>query len=112
MIHYKLRKGKNDLAEVLGKKTFSTPVRGHYVEDNHPSTKSKLEKNGDLTVYPGFVWDFGSGAVDTPDMIEPSLVHDAFCHMTDNRYIPWSCRKVADKLFYTMLRERGCGWFR
>lgn len=73
---------------------------------DHP-IKAELFKSGTLTLYPGFVWDFGTGAVDTPDVVRASLAHDVLCEMVNKKLLPKKCRKVADKDYYNALRKYG-----
>jgi hypothetical protein len=72
-----------------------------------------LDEDGRLELTPGYVWDFASGpAVDTPDMVAASLVHDAFYELMKRDLFPWDRRKQVDKLFVAMLKEFGMPWYR
>lgn len=85
----------------LTKTVFSdTGITGFSVFINEPSLQVRLDNNGTMYVYPGTIWDFGSGpAVNTPAMVRASLIHDMFCHLTNRRLLPWSVRRKADALF-------------
>lgn len=65
-----------------------------------------------LMIAPGFRWDLASGAIDTVDMIVPSLIHDALCQMTDQNLISWRHRETADELFLYLMENHGTPWFR
>lgn len=68
---------------------------------------------GRLTIERGFSWDGASGPTfDTPNTMRPSLVHDAlYGAIRRGRLLP-GCRKRADGLFRSMLKESGMGMFR
>jgi len=71
----------------------------------------KLYKDGNLILLSGFPWDGASGPTwDTKSVITPSLIHDAYCELHRLGYISEKDRKVADKLLYEMMRQRG-NWF-
>lgn len=68
---------------------------------------------GLMTISKGYIWDFGSGpAIDTPEMIKASLVHDAWYDLMTAGAVPWSAKRNADKLLRIMLKEAGTGWLR
>jgi hypothetical protein len=57
----------------------------------------------------------GSFAFDDPAMIIASAEHDALCHMTNARVLPWKVRAMADKRLRERLKEAGgteWRWFR
>lgn len=63
-----------------------TPVRGVRVEDPFFS----LEPDGLLLVRAGYAWDGASGPTfDTPSSMAPSMVHDVFCQMMQDRRLDW-----------------------
>ena len=66
-----------------------------------------LHPDGLLEIDAGYVWDFGTGAVDTPDMVAASLVHDAGCDLTNEGVIPWAFRREFDREFRRVLAEYG-----
>ena len=80
---------------------FGTEIRGHAGEIEHCC----LMSDGRLYVRSGFVWDFGSGAIDTPAMVRASLAHDALCILTNARAVPWKVRKQGDRLFRVLLKK-------
>ena len=70
---------------------------------------ASLDAGGQLICRTGFCWDAASGAIDTPDMLAPSLAHDAICQMA---YQDWSVRKEGDVYFRKLLKDYGCPWIR
>lgn len=80
---------------------FQTHMRGYSGQLPY----CELQTNGQLIVYKGFRWDFGSGAIDTPAMVIASLAHDAMCNLTDAGVIPWKLRAEGDKLFRDLLKK-------
>jgi hypothetical protein len=66
-----------------------------------------LRDNGLLTIKKGYAWDFASGAIDTNNIIESSLLHDAFCELIHNdlmSYHQWDA--VAEEM-RDLSRENG-----
>ena len=77
------------------------------------ATNVLLGRGGLLMISEGFVWDYASGpAIDTPDMVHGSLIHDALYLLMRTGQLPWTERKRADSLFRDMLLEAGCPPFR
>jgi len=73
----------------------------------------RLASNGTIVLLTGYVWDFGSGpAIDTPDMVYASIVHDALYELMALGRLPWGLRKGVDKHFVDMLKEAGMPWWR
>ncbi len=110
-IHYDLiDKGKR--GRLLGFLNFPmSPLVGYEVNDSF-NLKLCLAKDGTLTLYPDFTWDFGSYAIDTPAMVQASAYHDAVCILTNMRVLPWHCRAVADRYFRELLGMNGVPFFR
>ena len=69
-------------------------------------------RNGWLRVNSGSKWDFATGAIDTEDMRQASLVHDAYCNMYNAGKITWKARRRGDTIFRKVLKEKGCSFFR
>lgn len=95
-----------------GMADYRTPITG-YNRRLHGETRGKwvhceLFDDGMLMVYPETTWDFGTGAIDTPDVVRASLAHDMFCHLTDLALLPWSCRAIADNYYRDLLVFYGC----
>jgi hypothetical protein len=92
--------------------SFHSPITGYSAtlnrEVGNKWVRCELFANGLLLVYPETTWDFGTGAIDTPDVVRASLAHDMFCHFTDLGLIPWKCRKVADRYYRELLIQYGC----
>lgn len=108
-IHYELIDG-GKRGRLLSPLEFETGITGHCVND--PSFAFYLAPDGNLTLYTGYEWDFGSYALDTPAMVLASAAHDAFCLMTDQGLLPWSVRAQSDKYFRDLLSENGVGFAR
>lgn len=104
-ISYKLLGDQAVLLEAVG---FNTGIEGV----NAKGTLCELSNDGVLIVKAGFTWDFGTWAIDTPDVVMASLLHDAMCNMTNDGVLPWKYRKTTDKLYRNILKEKGMGFFR
>ncbi len=106
-MHYRLiENGKR--GELLSQHVFETPVVGYEAEMPGVS----LLKSGTLIMDALLRWDFGTGAIDTPAVVEASLKHDAFCWLTDAGLIPWECREAADADYRDTLKSLGVGFVR
>jgi hypothetical protein len=103
-IHYELIDGgkRGRLLSPLG---FNTDIIGYDV--TLPDNPCQIYSDGYLLLGAGFVWDFGSYAVDTPGMVFASAAHDALCVMTDRGLLPWKVRGQSDRLFRLLLAESG-----
>jgi hypothetical protein len=67
----------------------------------------ELTRDGYMTIKKGYAWDGASGPTfNTKNSQTPSLVHDAFCQLIRQGYLPQRARAQADKFFYDMLRDR------
>lgn len=84
-----------------------TPFTGFDVAWSNDVFRCRLTPDGKLTVFAGSEWDFATGGIDTPAMVAASLMHDAFCHMTNAGKLPWSVRRRADNHFSAMIRKHG-----
>lgn len=106
-MHYELiDNGKR--GRLLSVHAYDTPIIGH----NAFIPNVSLFESGRLVMFGGLEWDFGTGAIDTPAVVEASLVHDAFCWLTGAGLIPWECRAIADRHYREMLASRGTGFAR
>lgn len=47
-----------------------------------------LTTAGLLIIEKGYAWDHASGALDTDNIIEGALVHDALCELMHNSFLP------------------------
>ena len=73
----------------------------------------KMTPDGFMFIKSGYAWDGASGpTIDTKNTMTPSLVHDCFCQLIRQGYLPDSARLDADLFFYEMLRERKMWWLR
>ena len=103
-VHWKTRAG-----ELLEGFWCDTEITGYEAS----TAFIELHPDGPLILMPGYQWDFGSGpAIDTPEMILSSLVHDAFYELLALNLISNCARKKSDRLLRIMLKESGAGWFR
>ena len=66
-----------------------------------------LDFDGTLTIPKGYAWDGASGAVDTPDFMRGSLVHDCLYQLIGEDLLPFSYRRAADKLLIAICKEDG-----
>lgn len=68
----------------------------------------ELAQDGLLSIKAGYSWDGPSGpAVDTPDFMRGSLVHDALYQLMRERKLPQECRPVADEILRDICLEDG-----
>lgn len=122
-ISYEIVLGKRKLFGLLGRKkhgilrnrsrTYHTKVMGHEVSVASPDhRKADLFPDGRLVAYYGYCWDFASGAVDTPDMVDASLCHDVLCDMIVRKMLPKEAQSVADLDFRERLKHNGTGSIR
>jgi len=76
--------------------------------------------DGFLFIRAGYAWDGASvpithwlsNKIGGKKTKTPSLVHDAFCQLIRQGYLPDKTRKEADLYFYDLLRERKMWKFR
>jgi len=108
-VHYDLIDG-GKRGRLQGMEVYHTPIKGHDVI--LPDNPCAIDERGQLILGPGFVWDFGSYAIDTPSMVYASAMHDACCIMTDRGLLPWACRSLADSHFRELLAKNGTGFAR
>lgn len=67
-----------------------------------------LDLEGLLLIRKGYAWDGPSGpAVDTPNFMRGSLVHDALYQLIRQKHLPKTARKEADKLLQKICKEDG-----
>ena len=71
-----------------------------------------FNRKGILTIKAGFQWDGATGALDTPDIMKASCVHDWFCTAVDNKVLPVEYRRKGDDLFERICLEEGMPEFR
>lgn len=85
---------------------YKTGIKGVGAKLDAAGMQCEIFPDGEMALYPGFTWDFGSGpAIDTPDVVVASAFHDAGCYLTNRRLVPWSCRKLFDKLYRDILKR-------
>lgn len=87
-----------------------TPFVGHSINVGN----IVLTHHGVLYIKHGYVWDFGTGAVDTPSMVYASLGHDAMCDLNNAGLLKGTdiTQRRIDRWFLSLLKEAGMGWFR
>jgi hypothetical protein len=74
---------------------------------------ARLDPSGLLKIYEGYAWDGASGpAIDTPDFMTASLVHDVLYQFIRLGKLPMSARKDADQALYDLCISAGMNWFR
>lgn len=85
-----------------------TTVTGYKAQINKEDFPCSITPDGVVSAYQNFHWDFGSGpAINTPQMVWASVVHDVICRMTNEGRIPWSAREKGDKFFRLQLKQAG-----
>lgn len=73
----------------------------------------KLSKTGLVTVDWGYRWDGASGpAIDTPNFMTPSCIHDALYQLIRDGYIAFENWRDADKYMLNECKARKMSWFR
>ena len=66
-----------------------------------------LDHNGLILIKEGYAWDGASSvAIDTENIMVPSLVHDALYQLMRNSKLPHSNWKHADEIFEMLCRDR------
>jgi hypothetical protein len=96
-------------AQLTSPVRFRTPIRGDICVLPHVL----LAEDGELSLSPGYEWDFGSGpAIDTPDMVYASLAHDALYDLMNAGELDRSWRKRVDQYFVSLLKRAGTPWIR
>jgi hypothetical protein len=74
---------------------------------------ASLSPSGQLVVFTGYRWDFGSGpAIDDVAMVGASLVHDCLCDFVKERKLPRRYQRKADKELRRALKMYGTSWWR
>lgn len=79
---------------------FYTGIAGYDVKTDHVC----MNKSGLLIVFADYEWDYGTFAIDTPDMVLASLAHDALCDLHNKLNLDSSFRKQGDKFFRDYLK--------
>ena len=99
----KYRKGYK--YQISGDVSGQTPIKPEKEVDTE---FIKLSLDGFLFIRSGYAYDGASGpTIDSRKTFTPALVHDAFCQLIRQGYLPDTARKEADHFFYDMLRKRG-----
>ena len=69
---------------------------------------ASLDPGGLLVIEAGYAWDGPSGpAIDTPDFMGASLIHDVLYQMIRLGELPESWRKFADEIMWLLCRGAG-----
>lgn len=102
-VHWKT--GQGELVEPF---SFSTPI----ISEGAVTEFIELLPGGFLLLRKGYVWDFGSGAWDTPDIVYASLAHDAFYELMELGLLSKSYRKRVDRYFRRTLKDSNTRTFR
>lgn len=108
-IYYRdLRAYKYELAETLSLQTGVHPI-GPEIKTEYIS----LTRDGFLSIARGYAWDGPSGpAIDTPNFMRGSLVHDALYQLIRMGMLPMEKRASADRLLYRLIQEDGMSQIR
>lgn len=73
----------------------------------------KLSNHGYLSILRGYAWDGATCAIDTPDFMRGSLVHDALYQLMRDKYLDHTIyREQADKILRRICLEDGMSYFR
>ena len=73
---------------------------------------SSITKAGKITLYPGFLWDGATGAVDTPKIMQASAMHDFICNEYNCGKLTKEQRELGDKMFKSQLKAANMWSFR
>lgn len=71
-----------------------------------------LRPDGTLRVRKGFFWDGATGALDTDNFMDASLVHDIFCILVNEGRVPRWIQALADEMMRLMTLKHGMPWIR
>lgn len=71
-----------------------------------------LQVDGVLRFKRDYCWDGASLAIDTKDIIRPSLIHDALYQLSRDHNFGSQFRKLADLELYHACRDDGMSWIR
>jgi len=84
-------------------------VKVSVIPENHLKTDFlELDTEGMLIIKKGYAWDGPSGpAIDTPNFMRGSLVHDALYQLMRNKFIGQEWRDEADEELRRICREDG-----
>lgn len=106
--YHTLHKGRSLWGKLDADVIYNVHIYGHDVEyiDSHAHCKLNA-RTGKLIIMAGTEWDFGTGALNTPEMVRASLIHDMLCHLTNAGLIPYKYRRHADRLFLNHLKMYG-----
>ena len=105
--HELFKRNGRRMGRLLDDFTYNTPIKGFSKELRIENFRCQLHPDGRLKILALSEWDFGTGAIDTPAMVYGSLAHDALCHMTNHRLLPWSVRAQADRFLWQCLTAGG-----
>jgi len=98
--HIKLTKGWKYRLESTA--YFKTSITGFQCKTKYIT----LHSNGWLEILEGYCYDGPSGpTIDTDDSLRGALCHDALYELMRKELLPQSCRKLADRELWRILRE-------
>lgn len=72
----------------------------------------EFRSNGWIILYPKYLSDGASGAIDTKSLARAWFVHDFLYQLMRLGLLPRSFRKKADKEFYKLCKEDDVYWWR
>ena len=87
---------------------LETGIEGYYFKNEVIC----LEYDGCLTLSTGFRWDGRSSAIDTPNTLRSSAIHDALYELIIIEALPKSTRRLAVVLMWRIDKEDGVNAFR
>ena len=81
------------------------------VRDFRVSTRwYELYEDGRLFVRAGFPWDGATGAFDTDDILNASLVHDIICELVNEGLLPDWVQALGDEEFRRIAKKDSMPW--
>lgn len=88
---------------LLKEQTYKTDIKFPRVDHKYFT----IYPSGKIVARAGYAWDGASGGVDTANFMRGSLFHDVLCQAIEEKLLPASYRKAADKMLYKILGEDG-----
>ena len=86
----------------------NTGIEGHWFKNE----VIHIWPDGRLVLSTGFRWDGRSSAIDTPNTLRSSAIHDALYELIIIEALPKSTRRLADVLMRRIDKEDGVNAFR
>lgn len=99
---------KYELSEVYTHKTFRKFPSVDFISAGIPWIRIH---DGVLTIKGRYRWDGATGATDTAEWLQASLVHDALYQIIREGLLPPRYRVEADSEMRDLLKKAGMSWF-